>query len=237
VQPHDYVLLPTTQLEPSKRVRFTVAGERLYEGPVQRTVELTATVNPQPVSGGRAEPAAAGQVADVIARTTGLTAAQATYKVLWSDEIPMVGLPNSKTAIIATVMAVTHDGGGPYATFAFDPTDPYASARNRPTGSGVLGDPAKSLIAMRLPYYAGTALPDTLQIVAPPSAARVEVLRPGHVVVSTALDHGAGHVSLPVPSTAQVRAYDVAGRLVAQRSFADNESNISNLYEPTYRAW
>lgn len=231
------VVLPYEQMSAAGRLRMTLAGKRLYETPLALPQNLTATVDPTPVTGGRPEPVAANQVADVVARTTGLTDARARYRVLWSDEIPMAGLPDSGTAIIATVVAVTPDGGGPYATFAFDPANPKASARNVPTGSGVLGDPSRSLIAMRLPYYTGSGPGDRLQIVAPPTAVRFDLTRDGRVLSGGTLDRGAGYGSLPLPGSATVRAYDGSGRVVAQRDFVDNENNITNLYESTYQSW
>jgi hypothetical protein len=215
------------------RVRVSLDGRLIYESPLPTMLaNLTAPVDADPVDGGKPVPAASDQVADVLARTTGLSTRDAHYQVLWSDEIPMPGLDHSATAIIATVVAVTADGGGPFGTYAFDPTQPDASARNHPTGSGIMGDPAHWVIAMRLPWYSGTSTTDALQIVAPPTAVRADLLRDGAVVATVPLNRGAGQAHLALPASVTVVAYDAAGKEVARHAFVDNENNIVDLYEP-----
>jgi hypothetical protein len=131
--------------------------------------------------------------------------------VLWSDDYT-VNDPNgggSGTGSIVTVMALTADGGGPYATFAFDTSKP-PNARNHPTGAGVLGDPGHSLIAMRLPHFDPKPA-EVLQIIAPPTATKAEILRGTTVVGTATLDRGVARVPLSSPTEVTVRAYDAGG--------------------------
>jgi hypothetical protein len=142
--------------------------------------------------------------------------------------------------MVATVMAVTADGGGPYVTLAFDPAAPDASMRYHPTGNGVLGDPAHGLIAMRLPYYDGPAPSDALQIIGPPTGVRADVLRGGAVVGSTALQDGAGRLTLakvPDGTKVTVRVSDSAGTVLAERPFTEEERNVGLVFEPDVHAW
>jgi hypothetical protein len=232
-RPGDTMVFPVKDNPLRSRVRVSLDARPIYEGPLPTVLAgLSATVDADPVDGGKPVPAASGQVADTLARTTGLSTKDAHYEVLWSDEIPMAGLPNSATAIIATVVALTPEGGGPFATYAFDPTQPDASTRNHPTGSGIMGDPAHWVIAMRLPWYSGTSTTDALQIVAPPTAVRADLLRDGAVVATVPLNRGAGQAHLALPASVTVVAYDSTGAEVARHAFVDNENNIVDLYEP-----
>ena len=121
-------------------------------------------------------------------------------------------------------------------TWAFDTPD-GTDARANPTGSGLIGDPATSLIAMRLPGYVGAGPTDTLQIIAPPTATRAEVVRSGSVVASTPLHLGIGSVSVALPASVTVRAYDASGKLVAEHVFVDDESGTTDQFEPEYDGW
>lgn len=232
-RPGDAMVVPAKDNPLRSRVRVSLDAGPIYDGPLPSVLaDLSAPVDADPVDGGKPVPAASEQVADILARTTGLSTADAHYQVLWSDEIPMSGLEHSATAIIATVVAVTPDGGGPFATYAFDPAQPDASTRNHPTGSGIMGDPAHWVIAMRLPWYSGTSTTDALQIVAPPTAVRADLLRDGAVVATVPLNRGAGRTHLALPTSVTVVAYDDAGTEVARHAFVDNENNIVDLYEP-----
>jgi hypothetical protein len=238
-EPGDFLVRPADGLPLRTRVRVSLAGTLLYEGGLTSPLPSGGRVpiDPNPVDGGTAEPVVAQQVADTIADTTGLIPAMADFTVRWSAEIPMAGLTDSKTAIIATVLARTRDGGGVYYTMSVDPAQPDASARDHPTGGGVLGDPDHSLIAMRLPYYSGTGPTDQLQIIAPPAATRVDALANGKVLASGNLSRGAGQLRLALPTSATIRAYGAAGTLIAERNFVDNEGLRTDLYEPQTKAW
>jgi hypothetical protein len=234
-RPGDWLLEPADQVSPQARVRYLYQGTLLYEAPLHSAVTTSghATVDSAPRDGAKPEPVAAQQVADVLAGTMGQVNPPVRYLVLWSDEVPQSGMyDDSSTALVATVLALTADGGGPYATMAFDPADPTASMRQHPTGQGVLGDPDHSLIAMRLPGYPG----DPLQVIAPPTAVRVEAVRDGKLVASGPLDRGAGRLAVPHPSTVEVRVYDAAGRLVAGRGYTDNDQGNAG-YEPDFKGW
>jgi hypothetical protein len=236
-QPGDYLLKSHKELPVNGRVRVIFAGTTVYDVPLHRVLDSTTeSVNPNPLYGrGKAVPVAARQVTEILAETTGLTSPPCHYEVLWSDEIPMPGLPDSSTAIIATVLALTPDGGGLYATYSFDPANPTASAGEHPSGNGVLGDPDRSLIAMRLPAYSGTQPTDALQVIAPARAVRAEASRGGTVVATTDLVHGGGQLKVAVPAVVTVRAYDATGKVVAQRVFDDSADQT--LYEPDIRPW
>jgi hypothetical protein len=159
--------------------------------------------------------------------------------VLWSDRLE-VDDPDgggSGTGTIATVMAKTTDGGGPYITIGWDTNDP-PNARNHPTGEGVLGDPAKSLIAMRLPHWTAQ-VPEDLQVIAPPGATRIQVVRDGTPVAEVTPDRGAARIHLPGPVDVTVRAFDNNGQQLAETRFSDDISNRmgGNAAEPEIRGW
>jgi hypothetical protein len=196
-------------------------------------------IDPNPLHGrGKPAPRAARVATDALVFSTGLVGPGVRYVVLWSDDFP-VDDPNgggSGMGQIATVMAITPDGGGPYITIATD-TSKEPNGRNHPTGAGVLGDPDRALIVMRMPHF-GPEVPDQLQFIAPPSAVRAEVLRDGTVLATAALDNGVGNVQLRGPIEGTVRVYDASGATVAERPFADRTGLApSGVYEPTVKGW
>jgi hypothetical protein len=133
-------------------------------------------------------------------------------------------------------MAITPDGGGPYLTFAFDTHKP-PNGRNHPTGAGVLGDPAAALIAMRLPHWTAQT-PDDLQLIAPPTAVRAEVVRDGVTVATAALTNGVGRLHLALPAEVTVRAFDASGAQVASTAFSDDiEQRRQAMGEPEIKGW
>jgi hypothetical protein len=239
----DYLIRANNDQPPGARVRCTLNGTVLYESmlPSIKPPGGPATVDPAPLYGrGKPEPLAARAAATLLAQATGLRPPQATFEVLWSDDVPMPGLQGSKPAMVATVMAVTADGGGPYVTLALDPAAPDASMRSHPTGNGVLGDHAHGLIAMRLPFYSGTAPSEALEIIGPQAAVRAEVVRGTAVVASTALQSGVGQLTLfklETGTEVTVRVFDGAGRVLTQRPFAEQEENVGIVFEPSQHAW
>ena len=104
-------------------------------------------------------------------------------------------------------------------------------------GRGILGDPGKGLIVMRPPCFTGSE-PNAVQIVAPPSAVRVEALKDGHVVARTDLTNGLAKLALPAPSTLLFRAYDASGAVVAEHPYEDVTGAPNNaFFEPTIKGW
>jgi hypothetical protein len=239
-EPAGYVLRDTDGIPRGLRIRISRGNVVLYEdavsaGGAQRTVDI----DPNPLYGrGKPAPRAAKLAAEGLAYSTGLVGPDVGYVVLWSDDFP-VDDPNgggSGLGQIATVMAVTADGGGPYLTMAAD-TNKEPNARNHPTGAGVLGDPDRGLVVMRPPTF-GPAEPEELQIVAPPAAVRADFLRGGAVVASTPLANGVGRLYLPGPTELTVRVFDANGVVVAERAFADVSGLAPyGLYEPAVKGW
>ncbi|MGI5246728.1 hypothetical protein [Dactylosporangium sp. CA-139066] len=237
----DYLLRDDATLPPRLRVRMSKGDNVYYEGPVASSgATRSSPVDPAPLFGrGKPAPRAADIAANALAYQFGLTGPDVHYVVLWSDDF-VVNDPNgqgSGTGQIATVMAVTADGGGPYNTFAVD-TSPQPNGRNHPTGGGVAGDPAKALIAMRMPTFSKDE-PDTLQIIAPPAAVRVEV-RTGDTVLATApLTNGVGKLELAGPLKVKIRVYDTKDTVVAERDFADLEPGAQpgDSFEPEIKGW
>lgn len=179
------------------------------------------TVDPQPLGGrGRPMPAAAQQVAAKLAAMTGRTGPDVTYRVLWSDEVDMLGTTTGR-AQVATVQMVTEHGGGPYTTGAVDPGD--LSFRDHPRGFGAAGDLAHTLLAVRLPWYEAES--DRLQIIAPPTAVRAEVVR-GTASTSVDLVDGAGGLTVPLDSQLTIRAYDAAGVLLVTTDYTDRRTGL-----------
>jgi hypothetical protein len=219
------------------RFRFSKGGKILYEDGVPTHKNLKATVDPAPLHGrGKPAPRAAQEAARALAYSTGLDGPDVHYVVLWSDDFDSRDPSYPNPSQIATVMALTADGGGPYITLAVDSKNP-PEGRNHPTGQGILGDPDKGLIVMRPPYFSGSE-PNYVQIVAPPSAVRAEALRNGKVVARTALVNGVGQMPLPAPSTLRFRVYDTSGALVAERPYEDVTGLANNsYYEPTIKGW
>jgi hypothetical protein len=171
--------------------------------------------------------------------STGLTGPGIQYVVLWSDDYYVEDPNGGGTGMgqIATVMALTPDGGGPYLTVATD-ASPQPNSRTHPTAQGVLGDPEHALLAMRMPHFTRDA-PETLQIVAPPAAVRVNIVRGGQVLATAPLVNGVGKLELAMPLEATVRVIDAQGAVVAERLFADVTSFGSGGggYEPEVRGW
>ncbi|GII20463.1 hypothetical protein [Planosporangium mesophilum] len=217
------------------RVRFNRDGALLYEADVTPSINRTpVTFDPTPRAG-RPAPVAAQEAA----KSLRVTSPGVRYVVLWSDDLPVHDPNGDQTGIgtIATVMAQTPDGGGPYTTFlvgAGHGEEPVV--RDHPTGSGVIGDPDHSVIAMRLPSFDRQT--DDLQIVAPPAAVRAEIVSGGAVIGSTVLNQGAGRLKLARTEGATVRAYDAAGSVVAQGRFTDDFDGWGyGRYEREIRAW
>lgn len=237
-EPAGYILVDLNTIPRGLRVRFNRGDKVLYEAGVaspgtRRTVE----VDPNPLFGrGKPEPRAANAAADALAYSSGLSGPDVHYVVLWSADYDVHPSGGANPGQIATVMAVTKDGGGPYLTLAVDASkEPLG--RDHPTGAGVFGDPQHALIAMRLPYFGGPE-PQDLQIVAPPKAVRADILRGGAVAASTPLANGVGSVRLPGPVEVTVRVYDAAGAVVAERPFKDVTGNApAGVYEPDVKGW
>jgi len=219
------------------RFRFSKDGKILYEDGVATRKSLTVTVDPTPLLGrGKPEPRAAQEAARGLAYATGLSGPDVHYVVLWSDDFDTKDPSYPGPSQIATVMALTKDGGGPYLTLAVDSKNP-PEGRNHPTGQGILGAPDKSLIVMRPPYFTGSE-PGYVQIVAPPPAVRVEALKDGKVVAQTALTDGLAKLPLPAPSTLLFRVYDRSGGVVAEHSYEDVTGLANNgFFEPTIKGW
>jgi hypothetical protein len=239
-EPAGYIARDTTSLPRGLRVRIHRGDTVLFEGDVAAPgTTQTATVDPNPLYGrGKPAPRAAKAAADALAYSSGLVGPEVHYVVLWSDDF-QVDDPNgggSGLGQIATVMAVTRDGGGPYITIATD-TNPQPNGRNHPTGAGVLGDPQRSIIAMRMPHFDATT-PDTVQIVAPPNAVRADLLNGQDVLTTVPLTNGVGKVELAEPVRLTVRAFDARGAVVAERPFADWDGiPTPSGYEPEIRGW
>ncbi|GGM41269.1 hypothetical protein ACFFX1_12835 [Dactylosporangium sucinum] len=241
-EPAGYVLRDTAKLPAGLRLRIGRGDDVLYEGPVASAgAARTGNVDPAPLFGrGKPAPRAAEAAADALAYQFGLTGPDVHYVVLWSDDF-QVDDPNgggSGLGQIATVMAVTKDGGGPYTTLATD-TNPEPNGRNHPTGGGIGGDPAKALIAMRLPTFSWDE-PDTLKVIAPPAAVRFEVRRGDAVLANGTLTNGVGGVELPGPLAAvTVRAYDDHDAVVAEHAFADLVAGAppADPFEPEIKGW
>jgi hypothetical protein len=239
--PEGYLVSADEQLPPGARARYTLGGSPLYEGNLDRVTSpgTDVSIDPDPLYGrGKALPAAAQRAASLLADISGLRGKQVHYVVLWSDEVPMTGLSKGKKAIVATVAAVTADGGGPYATFAYDPDEPDASMRYHPTGSGVLANSESDLILMRLPAYQDRT--DELQVIGPPTGVRAQVLRGGTEVTRTSLVRGAGrlHLAQLAPGAGvTVRVFDAAGAVLAERPFTENEQNGAVAFEHEFRGW
>ncbi|WP_432984208.1 hypothetical protein [Dactylosporangium sp. CA-233914] len=237
-EPAGYLLRDTATLPAGLRVRFRGGNKVFYEGSVPSG--RTGTVDPSPLYGrGKPAPRAAEVAANALAYQFGLTGPDVHYVVLWSDDFEVVDPDGQGSGLgqIATVMALTADGGGPYITIATD-TSPQPNSRNHPTGAGIAGDPAKALIAMRLPTFSADE-PDTLQIIAPPAAARFEVRQGETVLAQGALTGGVGQIELPGPLNATVRAYDDTGTVIAERPFVDLTPGTgpTNYTEPEIRGW
>jgi hypothetical protein len=236
--PSDYFQFDYAQDVPvGLRFRFSKGTKILYEDGVSTHKSLNATVEPTPLFGrGKPEPRAAQQAAQALAYATGLAGPDVHFVVLWSDDFDTKDPSYPGPSQIATVMAVTADGGGPYITLAVDSKNP-PEGRNHPTGQGILGAPEKGLIVMRPPYFTGSE-PDYVQIVAPPSAVRAEALRSGTVVAKTGLKDGLGTLRLPAPSSLLFRVYDASGTVIAERPYQDVTGLATNSYfEPTIKGW
>ncbi|MET7396516.1 hypothetical protein ABZS66_23850 [Dactylosporangium sp. NPDC005572] len=238
-EPAGYVLRDVADMPAGLRVRMSRGETVLYEGPVAAVgAKRTGAVDPAPLYGrGTPAPTAAGSAADALAYQFGLTGPDVHYVVLWSDAFEVDDPNGTGTGMgqIATVMAVTADGGGPYITIATD-ASPQPNARNHPTGEGVAGDPAKALIAMRLPHFTAEAS-DALQIIGPPAASRAEIRQGDTVVTTTPLDDGVGRVELPGPADVTVRVYDEHGAVLAERAFADVGATPAGSVEPELKGW
>jgi hypothetical protein len=233
----DYLLRSTAGLPPGLRVRLSRDGKVFYEGPVASSAATrTGAIDPAPLFGrGKPAPRAAEAAANALAYQFGLTGSDVHYVVLWSDDFQVDDPNGTGTGLgqIATVMAVTADGGGPYLTLATD-ASPQPNGRNHPTGSGIAGDPGAALIAMRMPTFSKDE-PDTLQIVAPPAAARFEVRKADAVLAQGTLSNGVGQLDLAGPLDVTVRVYDSKNTVVAERTF--NDDVTSDPFEREVKGW
>jgi hypothetical protein len=237
-EPAGFILVDLKTIPRGLRVRFSRGDTVLYEaGVASPGAKRDVDVDPNPLFGrGRPEPRAANEAADALAYSSGLTGPDVHFVVLWSDDYDVDPSGGANPGQIATVMAVTRDGGGPYLTLAVDASkEPLA--RDHPTGAGVFGDPQHALIVMRLPYFGGPE-PQDLKIVAPSGAVRAEVIRDGAVAAATPLANGVGSLHLPGPVEVTVRVLDAAGAVVAERPFKDVTGNAPpGLYEPEIKGW
>jgi hypothetical protein len=91
---------------------------------------------------------------------------------------------------------------------------------------------------MRMPHFTKEE-PATLQIVAPPAAARYEIRNGDAVVAGGALSNGVGRLELPGPLKVTVRVYDDKNGVVAERAFADLDSYApaGDAFEPEVKGW
>jgi hypothetical protein len=228
-EPAGYVVCDLSKVPPGLRMRITRDDKVWYEAPVASPgSRRTTTVDPNPLYGrGKPAPRAADAAADALAYSTGLVGPDVRYVVLWSDDFQI----GSQTGQIATVMAITPDGGGPYLTLAID-AQKEPTSRLHPTGQGILGAPEQGLIVMRPPHW-DAHQPDQLIVIAPTTAVRAEVARE-----TVTLTNGVGRVTLPQPLDTTVKVVDAAGATVAERPFDDiSGSAPSNAYEGVVRAW
>lgn len=237
-EPAGYLALDTGKLPPGLRVRMSRDAAVFYEGRVASPgTARVGDVDVNPLHGrGKPAPVAARSAADALAYSSGLTGPGIRYVVLWSDDYFVEDPNGGGTGMgqIATVMALTSDGGGPYITVATD-VSPQPNARTHPTAEGVLGDPDRALIAMRMPHFTMQP-PDTLQLVAPPAAVRVDIVRgDGEIVATVPLVNGVGKLDLAGPLQVTVRAFDAQGTVVAERAFTD--SLTSSGVEPELQGW
>ncbi|MET7420407.1 hypothetical protein [Dactylosporangium sp. NPDC005555] len=240
-EPAGYILRDTATLPRGLRVRMTKGDTVFFESAVASPGTVRAAqIDPTPLYGrGKPAPRAAQAAADALAYSTGLVGPGIQYVVLWSDDF-VVNDPNgggSGLGQIATVMAVTESGGGPYITVATD-TNPEPNARTHPTGAGISGRLEQSVIAMRMPHFDET-VPATLQIIAPPTAVRVDLLKGQEVVDTVPLTNGVGKLDLPGEVQLRVRALDAQGNTVAERLFKDWDGvpTSGGGYEPEIRGW
>ena len=236
-EPDGYVVRDTTQLPPGLRVRISRGTDVFYEAKVASPgTKWTGAVDPNPLHGrGKPVPRAAQAAADALAYSSGLVGPDIRYVVLWSDDLAVEDPNGTGTGLgqIATVAALTPDGGGPYLTVLLD-ASPEPNARTHPTAEGVLGDPDRSLLVMRMPHFTPSP-PDTLQIVAPPAAVKAELLRDGEPPQTVPLNNGVGRVDLAGPVELTVRALDAQGAVVAQRPFTDTLRSAG--LEPDVKGW
>jgi hypothetical protein len=242
-EPAGFFLRDTAKLPPGLRVRLSRGGTVFYEGRLASAGGVrTGKLDPNPLYGrGKPAPIAASTAADALAYQFGLTGADVRFVVLWSDDYQVEDPNGDGTGLgqIATVQAITPDGGGPYTTIVTDATTPQPSARNHPSAEGLAGDPATSLILLRMPHFTAQP-PDTLRIIAPPAAVRVELRRAdGTVAGNAVLSNGIGRMEQPGPLDVTARAFDAEGRVVAERPFADLKPGAVAVdsFEPEIKGW
>ncbi len=213
------------------RFRVVLDGKVLLE---------TEAGSPKPVAGqdpyfearpeggrGRPLPDAAKRAVDALSTMSGLSGSEASFRVLWSDEIDRAGTTTGR-AYVVTVQAILSGGGGPYFTAAFDTGD--GSYRDHPTGYGVGGDVEHTLIVMRLPHYVADP-GDRLQIIAPPRAVRAEVTI-GTQTRRVTLISSVGHLDVPPGLPVTVRAFDGMGRLMAEQRYVDLNGFGCDRFDP-----
>ncbi|WP_117209749.1 hypothetical protein [Allorhizocola rhizosphaerae] len=205
-----YLATSSTTL-PGTRVRVSTTGVAPVEVQpmaVRAVMTPAVRVDEESLRGhGESVRRAAEEAALLIARRTGLTSSDAKYMLRWGGQVA--------AAPIATVIALTPDGGGPFATVALDPANPSAPITH-PTGDGAVGDPARSVIVHRLPGAS-----DHLLIIAPQSAVQAKIVQGGTVLTRVDLHQGVGWGRLSEKLTVVVRALDPAGAIVAEAGFYD----------------
>jgi len=111
-----YVLRDVADLPKGLRLRIARGADVLYEaGVASPGGSYSGTVYPTPLYGrGKSAPRAVKAAADALAFSAGLTGPDVHYIVLRSDDFPH---PQRRRGPgqIATVVALTPDGGGPYS--------------------------------------------------------------------------------------------------------------------------
>ncbi len=247
--PLDYLVRNLTEIRRRDRVRVEKDGVVLYEARMSNDgvseESVRGTVNPTPRVG-RPQPEMTRNAAVMLAGQADLDGATTVYQVLWTSTIPGAGSGNSDVLFMA-IFGRTPDGGGVYGVYLHSLSTDHADLPGGPghqfvigfgqDALGVLGDPARSLIAVRLPVSQPNWPSDRLYVIAPPAAVRAEIVSVGGSVASGPLQDGVGYFSVPVGLQVTIRAYDAAGQQVATREFADSEAGDEDRLQPTFRGW
>jgi hypothetical protein len=233
-EPGGYLMRSTAGLPPGLRVRFSQGAKILLEDKVASPGTRRRTnVDPTPLHGKVAD-TAAQHAADALAYSTGLTGPDVHYIVIWSDDYDVDPAGGQNPGQIAVVLAMTKDGGGPYLTLAVDGSkEPLA--RTSGNGGGIAGDPGKLLVVFRMPSFG--ALSPTVQIIAPSTAVRADLIQDGSVRSTIPLTDGLGTTKLAEHQDAVFKVYDTSGKLVAQQTFHDPTGPVNDSYEPRVQGW
>ncbi len=257
--PRDYLVRNLTDIRRRHRVRVNYDGVVLYQAQVSTMgtlaeSEVIGPVDPTPRVG-VPQPELTRRAAESLAAAGDLDVATTVFQVLWSSTLPSLA-EHEKDMPVVAVFGRTPDGGGLYGIVADAPWQfalaapgghGFVDVVTAPAGFGVLGDPARSMIATRLfprslfeavrPQSGNIGwLTDGIQIVAPPNAVRAEIVG-GSSTISAALQDGVGMLTVPADVDATVRAYDPAGQLVASSHFADVRYTARDSFEPTIYGW